>query len=91
MKKGYCGVHWVGWLLVVIGAINWGLIGVGYFAGGNWNVVGWILGTWPVVENLVYILVGLGGISLLFTHKCSACKVSGDQAGSNPSGSGMNM
>jgi uncharacterized protein len=86
MKKGLCGVHWLGWVLVVIGAINWGLIGIGHFAGGDWNVVGWLLGSWPVVENLVYILVGLGGVALLFSHKCKTCTTSGSS-----SGSGMNM
>jgi len=89
MKKGkMCGLHWLGWILVIIGALNWGLVGLGGFFGGNWNVVNWILGSWPVLENVVYVIVGLAGVSLLFTHKCKACKVSG---GATSSGSGMSM
>lgn len=61
-------------LLVTIGALNWGLIGIGGFTGGNndWNVVHMILGTWPSVELIVYILVGLAGVYKIFT--CSGCK-----------------
>ena len=50
--------------LVVIGALNWGLIGIFGF-----NRVSWIFGSVTVLSRLVYILVGLGGIwslSLLF-------------------------
>ena len=55
------------WWLVLIGAINWGLVGIGYWLGGaNWNIVSMILGTWPVVENLVYVLVGVSGVWLLW-------------------------
>ena len=62
--KGY---EMYAWWLVLIGAINWGLVGIGYWLGGaNWNIVSMILGTWPVVENLVYVLVGLSGVWLLW-------------------------
>lgn len=56
-----CSSIWgkVGYILIVVGALNWGLIGLGYFFGGNWNVVSLLLGTWPVVENVVYVLVGV--------------------------------
>lgn len=55
----------IAWLLVIIGALNWGLIGLGGFMNANWNIVGMILGTWPQVEWLVYILVGLSGLWML--------------------------
>jgi len=62
--KGY---EQYAWWLVLIGAINWGLVGLGYWLGGaNWNIVHMILGTWPVVENVVYLLVGLSGLWLLW-------------------------
>jgi uncharacterized protein len=48
--------------LVIIGAINWGLAGVGGFLGSNLNLVNLILGSIPAVENLVYVLVGLSGL-----------------------------
>ena len=47
-------------LLVVIGAINWGLIG--FF---SFNLVAAILGTSPAamaVQRIIYALVGLAGI-----------------------------
>lgn len=51
---------WVVWL-VVIGALNWGLVGLL-----NVNLVNWLLGSWPTVERIVYILVGLGGVYKLY-------------------------
>jgi len=61
-------------ILVVIGAINWGLIGVGGFVGSDWNVVHMLLGTWPKVEWIVYILVGIAGIMKLFGSRCPCMK-----------------
>ena len=49
-------------LLVVVGAINWGLVGVGHFLGTDLNVVNMLLGSWPAVENIVYVLVGVAGV-----------------------------
>lgn len=64
-------------LLVVIGALNWGLVGIGSFAGMNLNVVNLLLGSWPAVENVVYILVGIAGVMKIFANKCpcnGSCK-----------------
>ena len=58
-------INTLAWLLVVIGALNWGLIGLGGFADADWNVVGMILGAWPQVEWLVYVLVGASGAWML--------------------------
>lgn len=52
-------------LLVIVGALNWGLVGLGGFAGGDWNLVALVLGAVPSVENLVYLLVGLAGINAI--------------------------
>ena len=58
-------------LLVLIGALNWGLVGIGHFVGTDLNVVNMILGGWPAVENLVYVLVGLSGVhKLVNSGKC---------------------
>lgn len=51
--------------LLIIGGLNWGLVGIGGFAGGNWNVVNLLLGAWPQVEWVVYILVGLAAVKTL--------------------------
>ena len=62
-------------ILVIVGALNWGLVGVGYFVGGNWNVVNMILGSWPAVEAIVYILVGLSAIVAIWHSKsCKDCQ-----------------
>ena len=50
--------------LIIIGAINWGLIGLF-----NFNLVETLFGTDNVITNIVYVLVGISGIidiSLLF-------------------------
>lgn len=69
------GLHFVSFCLVIVGALNWGLIGLGYFLGGNWNVVNMLLGSMPTIENLVYLLVGVGAIVLIMGHKktCREC------------------
>lgn len=48
-------------LLVVIGALNWGLVGLL-----NMNLVNALLGAWPTVEKVVYVLVGVSGLWLLY-------------------------
>lgn len=52
-------------ILVIIGAINWGLIGLAKF-----DLVAWIFGgQTAVVSRIIYALVGLAGlwcITLLF-------------------------
>jgi uncharacterized protein len=53
-------------LLVVVGALNWGLVGLGGFMGADWNVVSMVLGAWPQVEWLVYVLVGVSGVWLFY-------------------------
>lgn len=64
------GLHMAVFVLVVVGAINWGAMGLL-----NVNLVDWLLGSWPTLEKIVYILVGLSGVWLLFTHKkdCKMC------------------
>ena len=51
------------WWLVIIGALNWGLIGAF-----KYNLVGMIFGSISVLETLIYILVGLSGVYLLLKH-----------------------
>ncbi len=51
-------------VLVVIGAINWGLIGIF-----NFNLVDAIFGAMSILSRIIYILVGISGlwsIRLLF-------------------------
>lgn len=46
----------VGWL-VVIGAVNWGLVGLL-----NMNVVETILGAGSMLAKIVYIVIGAAGV-----------------------------
>lgn len=73
MMGKMCGGHKVAWVLVLVGALNWGLVGIGAFMGANWNVVNVLLGAWPQVEWVVYILVGVSAVMMLFKDKCKAC------------------
>ena len=77
-------LHAIEFILVIVGAINWGLVGLGGFMGQNWNVVGMILGSWPAVEWAVYILVGLSAINEIAIHKslCKNCEKMGMGSGS---------
>ena len=63
-------MHMVAFLLVVVGGINWGLVGLLDF-----NLVEALLGSVLVLEMLVYVLVGLSAVYLAATHKndCKAC------------------
>lgn len=49
-------------ILVLIGALNWGLVGLGEFLGQNLNVVNLLLGSQPTLEAVVYLLVGISAI-----------------------------
>jgi uncharacterized membrane protein YuzA (DUF378 family) len=50
------------WWLVVVGALNWGLTAL------NFNLVNMIFGSIPMLEMIVYILVGLSGVWVLLQH-----------------------
>ncbi len=54
-------------ILVIIGAINWGLIG--FF---NFNLVDTLFGAMSIISRIIYALVGVAGlwsIKLLFAEK----------------------
>lgn len=71
MSKGMCGLCSTAMVLVIIGALNWGLVGLGGFFDADWNVVHMLLGSWPTIEWIVYILVGVAGLwSILSWAKC---------------------
>ncbi|MEK7166113.1 MAG: DUF378 domain-containing protein, partial [Patescibacteria group bacterium] len=50
----------VAFTLVIVGAVNWGLVGLL-----DYNLVGMVLGSWPAVEKLVYVLVGASAVYLV--------------------------
>lgn len=46
--------------VVVIGAINWGLIGFFKF-----DLVAWLFGSMSLLSRIIYAVVGIGGLYLL--------------------------
>ena len=60
-------LKYTAYILVLIGALNWGLIGIfGY------NLVGAIFGDMTLVSRIIYSLVGISAIITAFTmHQCS--------------------
>ncbi|MFC1767296.1 DUF378 domain-containing protein [Candidatus Margulisiibacteriota bacterium] len=47
----------IAYILVIIGAINWGLVGLA-----NLDLVATLLGNIPILQQATYILVGLAGL-----------------------------
>ncbi|HEX6977255.1 MAG TPA: DUF378 domain-containing protein [Patescibacteria group bacterium] len=43
--------------LVVLGAINWGLVGLL-----DLNLVGALVAGWPVIVKIIYLLIGAAGL-----------------------------
>jgi len=62
-------LHMVAFILLIVGGLNWGLTAIGF------NVVNMIFGSWPIVEQIIYILVGVAAIYEVVTHKqnCKDC------------------
>ncbi len=54
-------LDWVAYILIVVGALNWGLIGAFRL-----DLVQMILGSSPTLVQLVYVLVGLAGLYTLY-------------------------
>jgi uncharacterized protein len=50
-------LYYITLILTVLGAVNWGLVGLA-----DMNLVKTLFGTMPTVERLVYILVGASGL-----------------------------
>lgn len=62
-------LDWISWILVIIGGLNWLLIGLF-----SWNILGAIFGT-GVLAHIIYILVGLSALyQIIFfkgiKHRC---------------------
>lgn len=55
-------IDWVAVVLVIVGAINWGLVGIF-----GLNLVSLILGEVAFLVSLAYILVGLAGLWMIYS------------------------
>lgn len=83
----------IGKILLIIGGLNWGLVGVGMLMHSDLNIVHMLLGSWPAVEGIVYILVGIAAIMKIFGCKCKKCMAGcascGVAGSGTPTGMGM--
>lgn len=57
------GIDYTVLTIVIIGAINWGLIG--FF---NFNLVAWLFGSMTWLSRIIYAVVGLCGLYLISTY-----------------------
>ncbi len=69
--------HMVAFLLLVVGGLNWLLVGLV-----GWDVGELFGGQAAVVSRVIYVLVGLSAVFELVTHKssCNMCSTGGTQA-----------
>ena len=74
-KNGGCTMSMIGKVLLIVGAINWGLVGVGMLlsSAGSWNVVEMIFGSGSTLTGIIYLLVGIAGVMKIFGCKCGKC------------------
>ncbi len=72
-----CPVCKVAGVLVVTGAINWGLVG-----GFNFNLVSKLVGAGTTAEKVIYIIIGVAGavklLGCFITLPCSKMCKAGD-------------
>ncbi len=61
---------WICWILVIIGGLNWGLVGLFDF-----NLVAFLFGAMGVITRIIYILVGIAAVITIFTSTKHCCKV----------------
>ena len=66
-------LHLVAFILLVIGGLNWLLVGVA-----GWDIGELFGGQGEVISRVIYVLVGLAAIYEVATHKanCRACGAS---------------
>ncbi len=63
--------HKIAFLLLVIGGLNWLLVGLF-----SWDIGNIFGGQGAIVSRVIYVLVGLSAVYELATHKgrCKACE-----------------
>lgn len=61
-------IHWIALILVIVGALNWGMIG--FF---QIDVVSGLLGHRTGVSRIIFALVGLAGLWCFSFFKLLAC------------------
>lgn len=83
-----CVPAMIGKILVIVGGINWGIVGAAMLMGKTMeegNVLHKIVGSMPMFEAIVYVLVGVAAIMLIFGCKCKKCMAGCDAGGMDKS------
>lgn len=57
----------IAWVLLIIGGLNWGLVGLFHF-----NLVDTIFGVGSIIASIIYILVGISAL-VAIVHCCKCC------------------
>jgi uncharacterized membrane protein YuzA (DUF378 family) len=66
-------LHIIAFSLLIIGGINWGVIG---FFGADYDLIDLLFGNINYVPDVLETLVGVSALYVLFTHR-GDCKVCG--------------
>lgn len=70
---GGCLVHKICKVLLFVGGLNWGLVGLGMLMNSDFNIIHLILVSLPMVEAIVYVLVGVAAVMKIFGCRCKKC------------------
>lgn len=74
-------LHSISFILLVIGGLNWLLVGLL-----GWDISKFLGGMEAIVPKIIYILVGLAAINEIIVHKsiCKMCGTSTDAQAQKP-------
>lgn len=67
MAKKMNALDWIGFVLVIVGALNWGLVGLFSF-----DLVEFLLGSIPLLQRIVYILVAVAALYMIYSAQESS-------------------
>ncbi|MGB0757537.1 MAG: DUF378 domain-containing protein [Patescibacteria group bacterium] len=68
MMKNKAGLHKITFILLIIGGLNWLLLGVF-----GWEIGELFNGPDALISRIIYILVGISALYELLNHKSSCC------------------
>ncbi len=57
MKGKMNAVDWLALVLLIIGGLNWGLVGIFDF-----DLVAYVFGTFSTLSRIIYVIVGLAAV-----------------------------
>ena len=60
--RGMNAVDWIAMVLLIVGGLNWGLVGLADF-----NLVAAIFGEQSALSRIIYVLVGLSALWSIYT------------------------